>query len=59
VPYGSVPGLRILAFGRLPKANRLSGRWPTTPRSQLRDSAGFTPASLYREAIQLVAKYGR
>jgi hypothetical protein len=27
--------------------------WPVTPRSQLRDSAGFAPASLRREALQL------
>src|SRR5437762_8779911 len=31
--------------GRLPEVSDLSGRWPGAPHSQLRDSAGFEPAS--------------
>ena len=55
------PGLRIVpgspfAAGRLPGLARGSpplpgDSWPAAPRLQLRDSAGFAPASLIRAAL--------
>jgi hypothetical protein len=48
------PGLRIVAAGRLPELAP-SGIWPAAPRSQLRDSAGFSPASLIRAALFVMA----
>jgi hypothetical protein len=41
------PGLRIAAPARLPEVQNLSGVCRTeAPRSQLRDSSGFSPDSL-------------
>jgi len=41
------PGLRIAAHAHLPEASYLSGAFRAeAPRSQLRDSSGFTPDSL-------------
>ena len=48
------PGSRIVAAGRLPGLTP-SGIWPAAPRSQLRDSAGFSPASLIRAALFVMA----
>ena len=51
------PGLRIVAAGRLPGLTPC-GIWPAAPRSQLRDSAGFAPASLKRAALFVMAVGG-
>src|SRR5437762_12376669 len=40
--------------GRLPEVSDLSGRWPGAPHSQLRDSAGFEPASRVPVSYSLV-----
>jgi len=43
---GRSPGLRIIVIGRLPTRDvSRSGTLASAPRSQLRDSAGFPPAS--------------